>query len=403
MDRALSVGFIHPDLGIGGAERLVVDAALHLQRAGHRVTLFTARHDPTHCLDETRDGTLAVQVRGTFLPGQVGQRLRAPCAIARMAYLAWAMTRRGGPCDVIFCDLVPHAIPFLRLLARAKIVFYCHFPDRLLTPPRRLVYGLYRRPIDWLEELGTSMADRVLVNSRFTAAAFGRIFPRLRSLRLEVLYPGVDVSRYGPPLDAAGDDTRVTTFLSINRFAPGKNVGLAVDALALLRERLSAEAFASVRLVVAGGYDGRLRESRDTLRALRSRVQAVHLDDHVAFAFSVSDSERLALLARCMCVVYTPADEHFGLAPLEAMAAGRPVVAVNSGGVLETVQHEHTGFLCEPTPQAFAAAFARLLADRGAAAQMGRAARVHVAANFSSAAFGARLDAIVRAVAAAPP
>jgi hypothetical protein len=48
--------FFHPDLGIGGAERLVVDAAVALQSRGHRVTVFTSHCDPQHCFDEARDG-----------------------------------------------------------------------------------------------------------------------------------------------------------------------------------------------------------------------------------------------------------------------------------------------------------------------------------------------------------
>ena len=48
------IGFIHPDLGIGGAERLVVDAAVGLQKAGHDVTIYTAHHDPGHSFEETQ-------------------------------------------------------------------------------------------------------------------------------------------------------------------------------------------------------------------------------------------------------------------------------------------------------------------------------------------------------------
>lgn len=52
-----TVVFFHPDLGIGGAERLVVDAAVGLQQRGHRVVVFTNHCDPAHCFDECRDGT----------------------------------------------------------------------------------------------------------------------------------------------------------------------------------------------------------------------------------------------------------------------------------------------------------------------------------------------------------
>jgi hypothetical protein len=50
------VVFIHPDLGIGGAERLIIDAAVGLQELGHKVTIFTSHCDHTHCFDEARDG-----------------------------------------------------------------------------------------------------------------------------------------------------------------------------------------------------------------------------------------------------------------------------------------------------------------------------------------------------------
>jgi hypothetical protein len=48
--------FFHPDLGIGGAERLIIDAAVGLQNRGHKVVIFTSHCDPKHCFDEARDG-----------------------------------------------------------------------------------------------------------------------------------------------------------------------------------------------------------------------------------------------------------------------------------------------------------------------------------------------------------
>ena len=400
MIEPLNVAFIHPDLGHGGAERLVVDAALHLQSAGHRVTIFTAHHDPARCFEETRDGTLRVRVHGDGLPAHIGQRLRVPCVIARMAWVAAAMARRAGPFDLIVCDGVAHIIPLLRALSRAPIVLYGHFPDLLLSPPRRGWYRWYRAPIDWLEAVTTVKADRVLVNSRFTAAVFRETFARYPTLQPEVLYPGVDPERYAtvPPLAL---DAEAATVLSLCRYDASKNVSLAIDALAALRERHPAE-FARARLVVAGGYDERLRENRQTLDTLQARVRDRQLDERVVFLRSVSEVERLRLLAECTCVVYTPAREHFGYVPVEAMAAGRPVVAVDAGGPAETVRHGATGWLCPPTPVAFAEALAHLLADAAMARRMGEAGREHVRTHFSRAAFGARLDAAVRAVLATP-
>ena len=75
---------------------------------------------------------------------------------------------------------------------------------------------------------------------------------------------------------------------------------------------------------------------------------------------SFTDAERSALLAAAAAVVYTPTNEHFGIVPLEAMAAGRPVLACNSGGPKESVLHGQTGFLAEPDAAAFAKAMAQL-------------------------------------------
>jgi alpha-1,3/alpha-1,6-mannosyltransferase len=65
-DESLSIGFVHPDLGIGGAERLVVDAAVGLQNKGYSVIMYTSHHDPGHAFKETTDGTLRVKVCHMF-------------------------------------------------------------------------------------------------------------------------------------------------------------------------------------------------------------------------------------------------------------------------------------------------------------------------------------------------
>ena len=66
---------------------------------------------------------------------------------------------------------------------------------------------------------------------------------------------------------------------------------------------------------------------------------------------SISAQEKEELLRDCTCVIYTPENEHFGIVPLEAMAAGKPVIACNSGGPVESIVDGITGILCEPTPE----------------------------------------------------
>ena len=94
----LRVAFLHPDLGIGGAERLVVDAAVSLQRRGHSVVMHTAHHDASRCFEETRDGTLAVRVAGDWLPRTVLGRLHIVCATLRALYGALVLLATEPGC-----------------------------------------------------------------------------------------------------------------------------------------------------------------------------------------------------------------------------------------------------------------------------------------------------------------
>jgi alpha-1,3/alpha-1,6-mannosyltransferase len=114
---------------------------------------------------------------------------------------------------------------------------------------------------------------------------------------------------------------------------------------------------------------------------------------------SFSDRQRALLFAACRAVLYTPLNEHFGIVPLEAMAAARPVVCLASGGPLESVVDGETGFLCDPPddPRRVAAAWRAALQDGGqVAAAMGLAARRHVEARFSRRAFGDALERALR-------
>src|SRR5437879_6102220 len=134
---------------------------------------------------------------------------------------------------------------------------------------------------------------------------------------------------------------------------------------------MPAAELARVRLVLAGHFDARLAEVHALAAELETRARALGLERQISLARSPSDAERRALLARAACVVYTPLAEHFGIVPLEAMAAARPVIAVNRGGPTETIVNGETGWLAAPTPTAFADALARVLGDAEGARRMG--------------------------------
>ena len=237
------VVFLHPDLGIGGAERLVIDAALALKSRGHEVTFVTAHHDDRHCFPETRQRgadsspELRVITAGDFWPRTLFGRCYALCAYWRMLFAALYLVAFSGlDPQVIFCDQISAAIPVLKYLSKAKVVFYCHFPDQLLTKRETFIKSLYRAPIDWLEEKTTGMADILLVNSKFTASIFRDTFKSLK-VDPQVLYPSLNTAKFDALIEdyesregIRKSQDKTVHFLSINRYERKKNLPLALRA-----------------------------------------------------------------------------------------------------------------------------------------------------------------------------
>ncbi len=403
------VAFIHLDLGIGGAEALIVSMAQCLlhegstpQLASRHITLYTTRCEQGHCFSQVKqpEGALcqSVVLKGSFIPTTIFGRFTALLSNIRLCYLALCLVidvvlgRRAF--DVVVVDVLPIPIVLLKiLLPNLAVCYYCHFPDKLLV--RNSVNGvvlrkastlrqLYRMPIDLIEELATSFADAVAVNSKFTASVFLESFPSL-SLQPTVLYPAINLSDFVPPKDTANkirDCGKELVLLSMNRFERKKNVSLAIEMLGELRKDLSSDTFSKIRLIIAGGYDKRNTENVEHLKELQGRCRELGLEDHVSFRPSVSDGDRASLLQSALCVLYTPHREHFGIVPLEAMYAGSPVVAVASGGPLETVVDGKTGYLCQDTPSAFAGAVKKIVSDVKQASAMGKAGHERVRKNF---------------------
>lgn len=155
--------------------------------------------------------------------------------------------------------------------------------------------------------------DRFLAISRTVAARIGKYYRRDSA----VIYPPVNCDAFtqGP---ARVEDY----YLIVSRLIPYKRIDLAVDAFTKLGIKL--------KIVGSGGRD---------LPALRARAGR-----NVEFVGRVSDDELKRLYAGCRALVF-PGEEDFGIAPLEANASGRPVVAYAGGGALDTVDDGRTGVL----------------------------------------------------------
>jgi glycosyltransferase involved in cell wall biosynthesis len=142
-----------------------------------------------------------------------------------------------------------------------------------------------------------------------------------------VIPPPVDTSRYTP------QDTHEDYFLVVSRLIPYKRIDLAVRAFNELHLPLK---------IVGEGRD------RHALERMAGST--------IEFLGHVSDREMRDLLARCRAFVF-PGHDDFGIAPVEAEAAGRPVIAYASGGALDTMVEGVTGvFFHELTWESLATA-----------------------------------------------
>lgn len=403
----MRVLFLHPDLGIGGAERLVVDAAIGLQNRGHTVRIITNHHDPKHCFEETRNGQLCVETVGDWLPRSIFAKFAALCAYLRMIYAALYVAffvSRNEQIDVIFLDQVSVGIPILKWSTGApKILFYCHFPDQLLAEKGSVLKEWYRYPLNAGEEWTTGQADSILVNSKFTRQIFKETF---RSLTIvpSVLYPSLNTKYFDDNSGMEVDDSISSqlsdndiVFLSINRYDRKKNLPLALQAFEKLQSLVTNSEWERCVLIVAGGYDHRVNENVEHFDELIALANKLDIFEKCHFLKSPSDKLKLWLISNCETLLYTPTNEHFGIVPLEAMYLRKPVVAVRSGGPIETVIHGSTGILCaEGSVGDFADAMARFIGDRTLSNLWGDKGRKRVQQFFSYNAFEDKLDGIVR-------
>ncbi|KAH6713786.1 hypothetical protein BKA61DRAFT_643653 [Leptodontidium sp. MPI-SDFR-AT-0119] len=426
-ERKKTIVFFHPDLGIGGAERLVIDAAVGLQNRGHKVVIFTSHCDPKHCFDEARDGTLVVKVRGNWLiPASIFSRFTIICAILRQLHIIFATYyysefKTLKP-DAFFVDQLSAGLPWLAYLyPEPRILFYCHFPDLLLARGRSSWWKrMYRIPFDFIEQWSMSFADSIAVNSGFTKGVVGSVWPDLVAEKdLQIVYPCVDtkeknVEFVDEPV-AAWQEKSI--LLSINRFERKKDIGLAIKAYA----GLDKKGRENVMLVLAGGYDNRVQENVVYHKELVQLAESLGLktattktivtalnvpeDVDILFLLSVPNALKDILLKSARLLIYTPSNEHFGIVPLEAMLAGVPVLAANTGGPLETVVEGKTGWLCPPEDtESWTAVMNNVLhkiSDKDIK-KMGAAGIDRVKSEFSDVKMAERLDEIITAMAKTP-
>ena len=209
---------------------------------------------------------------------------------------------------------------------RSVHVSYCHNPFRYAWNERHralaerdpvsraVLRSFFRRWREW-DWIAAQRVDRYLTNSTTTRARIRSYFGR----DAEILHPPVEVGRFSPGLP--GDH-----YMVLSELVSHKRIDVAVEAFTRL----------GLPLVVAGDGPDRRR-----LRRMAG--------SNIRFLGRISDAETAFLLQTCRALVVTAVEE-FGIAAVEAQAAGRPVIAMQAGGALETIVEGVTGCLWNGGP-----------------------------------------------------
>ncbi|MEM7626639.1 MAG: glycosyltransferase [Planctomycetota bacterium] len=218
-------------------------------------------------------------------------------------------------------------------------LYHDHLPPRKFAPLRRALLHKFRV---W-DATVAQRVDRFAANSKHVAARIRKTYRR----DAEVIYPPVDAERF------RFDRSREDFYVVAGRLVAYKNVAAVVQAFKNSKRKL---------VVIGDGPD------RRRLRKLSG--------PNVVFLGALDEPTFADHLERCRALVFA-GEEDFGMVPVEAMAAGAPVIAWGRGGVTETVTDGQTGvFFDEPTPEEIAAAVRRF-EDGGVSAD---AARLHYGA-----------------------
>jgi glycosyltransferase involved in cell wall biosynthesis len=306
----------------GGAERV----ALELTQMWPRATLHTSLYRP----ESTYPGFRDTDVHTSFL-----DRVPIDRGFRNLFPLYPSAFRHLGPIggDVLVSSSSGWA-HMLRTEPETFHAVYCHNPARWL-------YGeTYMGAANWkqrtiapalnglrqLDREAAHRADLYIANSQATRRRIKAVY----GIDAPVVAPPVDVDRFRPR-------PRGERLLVVSRLLPYKRVDIVVDACSRV----------GLGLDVVG--DGPCFE------ALRARAGS-----SVTFHGRLDDASVSELVEGCSALCL-PGIEDFGMTPVEAHAAGKPVIAFGAGGALETIEEGFDGaFFREPRPNAFLEAYEQL-------------------------------------------
>lgn len=208
-----------------------------------------------------------------------------------------------------------------------KKIYYCHTPPRYIYDLHSLYLEklpVYMRPFfrlwckifKYLYERDISKMDIIITNSENTK----RRIKEFLGYDAVILYPPVDTQKFKYI-------SQKNYFLSFARLADAKRVDRIVEAFQKLPDQ---------KLIIIYGKNDPQREKIFSMLSQSSNIECITLEDN---------DELYRYLGEARASIYIPVDEDFGMSPVESMAAGKPVIGVDEGGLKESIIPEKTGIL----------------------------------------------------------
>jgi glycogen synthase len=318
--RICMVSWEYPPLVVGGLATHTDGLSRALARQGHDVTVLTLHH-PDAADDSVVDGVRVLRARAD-LPW-----LPEDAFLARMASANHKLVQLSAlldaPPDVVHAHdwLVAWAGDSLQVLWNRPLVATIHATERGRN--RGFVPPGQPAGINAVEWWLTYQAKRVIACSQFMVEEVTSAFHLDRS-KIDEVPNGVDAAAWEPPPGLQRGDPRGPLVVSWGRVQYEKGFQTLIEALPHLRHRVPG-----VHAVLAG------RGSH--LGELQHLAHRLGVADLIHFAGFVPDDELRRLLQIASCAVIPSLYEPFGIAALEALAAGAPLVAAASGGLAEVL------------------------------------------------------------------
>ncbi len=361
--KGLQVDLVFPRFKIlSGAERAILGIAAALLREGHRPRIVCHQFDPS-CRPRLPAG-VDLECTGAKLDWSRNRYVNAIFDYLRTLRLAPALDPNAD-IRVFFGPAL--LLAWRRTWRRRRgspTIYYCWEPPRVLYQDRKAVLsrvGILRLPLTAalalyrrLDRRMVAAMDAVVTSSPFAAQQIESCYGR----PAHVITLGVDRGR----LDQFKRERRRGTpvLLTVNYLHPRKRVDLIIDAVALLCRNRGPDDGPAPRLRIIG--EGPERAS------LESKARELGIEDNVEFLGFLPDDDLPRYYWGATCYVHAAVEESFGLSVIEAAYCALPVVAVDEGGVRDTVVDGVTGFRVPASGAGVAQGIEKVLAipDRGA-------------------------------------